>query len=131
MEKNIRFLLVRDDIYHQRGYWIIANSLKNEGIEVVIGGVQTPKGIVQTALQEDVDIIGYRIMQAAPTILIQSLFDNMKEKHVEDIVVVVGGIIPEKDEIEIKRMGVKEVFRPFSPVKVIVERIKNLSLETT
>ena len=61
MEQTIRFLLSRDDWYHQRGYWVLASALRNAGTEVVLGGIQTPKDLVETAIQEDVDIIGYTV----------------------------------------------------------------------
>jgi methylmalonyl-CoA mutase C-terminal domain/subunit len=94
MERKIRFLLSRDDWYHQRGYWVVASALRNGGFEVVLGGTQTPEDIVQTAIEEDVDVIGYRIMDAAPKILLPILFERMKEKGIDGIPVVVGGIVP-------------------------------------
>lgn len=129
VEQMIRFLLSRDDWYHQRGYWVVARTLGNAGIEVILGGIQTPHDIVQTAIEEDADIIGYRIMDAAPKIVIPILFDTMGEKGVQNIPVVVGGIIPEKDEILIKEMGVKEVFHPYTPLEVVVERVRAIAME--
>ena len=126
MEHRIRFLLSRDDWYHQRGYWVLAAALRDAGLEVLLGGIQTPEEIVQTAIQENVDIIGYRIMDAAPKILIPILFEQMKAENIQDIPVVVGGIIPQAEEKIIKEIGVKEVFHPFSPLEAIVERIKEL-----
>jgi methylmalonyl-CoA mutase cobalamin-binding domain/chain len=81
MERVFRVLLSRDDWYHQRGYWVIANALKNAGMEVIIGGIQTPVAIARTALNEAVDLIGYRIMQAAPDMVIRALFQEMKAKN--------------------------------------------------
>lgn len=107
----------------------MARTLGNAGIEVILGGIQTPKDIVQTAIEEDADIIGYRIMDAAPKILIPILFDTMTEKGVQNIPVVVGGIIPEKDEILIKEMGVKEVFHPYTPLDVVVDRVRAIAME--
>jgi methylmalonyl-CoA mutase C-terminal domain/subunit len=129
MEQRIRLLLSRDDWYHQRGYWVLASAFRNAGIEVVLGGIQTPEEIVQTAIQEDVDIIGYRIMDAAPKILISILFDKMKQEDIPDIPVVVGGIIPQTEEAFIREIGVKEVFRPYSPLEMIVEKIKTIVTE--
>ena len=127
--KRIRFLLSRDDFYHQRGYWVVAKTLSNAGIEVILGGIQTPKEIVQTALHEDVDIIGYRLMDASPRVVIDTLFDEMKKNEVENIPVVVGGIIPEKDEAIIRKAGVDEVFRPFDPLETLQKRIEAIALE--
>jgi len=130
MESRIRLLLSRDDWYHQRGYWVLANAFRDAGIEVILGGIQTPEEIVQTAIQEDADIVGYRIMDAAPSILIPILFDKMHEKGCADIPVVVGGIIPEKDEILLREAGVREVFHPFDPLEMIMDRIKEIVSET-
>jgi methylmalonyl-CoA mutase C-terminal domain/subunit len=129
MEQKIRVLLSRDDFYHQRGYWVVAKALRNAGIEVILGGIQTPQDIVETAIQEDVDVIGYRIMDAAPNILIPILFERMREKGIEDIPVVVGGIVPKNDEILMKEMGVKEIFHPFAALETILERIRVIALE--
>ncbi len=129
MEPRIRFLLSRDDWYHQRGYWVLASAFRDAGLEVLLGGIQTPEEIVQTAIQEDVDIIGYRIMDAAPKVLIPILFDQMKAEGILDIPVVVGGIIPRAEERIIKEIGVKAVFHPFSPLETIVDRIKGLVTE--
>ena len=97
MEQRIRLLLSRDDWYHQRGYWVLAKAMSNAGIEVVLGGIQTPQDIVETAIQEDVDIIGYRLMDAAPSIIISILFEKMAEMGIGGIPVVVGGIVPAVD----------------------------------
>ena len=129
MAKTIRFLLSRDDWYHQRGYWVIAKTLRNAGIEVVLGGIQTPEDVVHTAIQEDVDIIGYRIMDAAPKIIVPILLEKMKDEAAQDIPVVVGGIIPKKEEKLIRDMGVKAVFHPYSPLDMVVKEIREIAKE--
>ena len=129
MEQKIRFLLSRDDWYHQRGYWVLAKAFTHAGIEVVLGGIQTPNGIVPIAVQEAVDIIGYRIMNGDPKILISLLFDEMRKQGLEKVPVVVGGIVPKKDEKVIKGIGVKEVFHPYTPLKSVVERVKTIGIE--
>jgi methylmalonyl-CoA mutase, C-terminal domain len=129
MAQRIRFLLSRDDWYHQRGYWVIAKSLRNAGIEVVLGGIQTPADVVHTAMQEGVDIIGYRIMDAAPKIVVPILLEKMREAGISDVPVVVGGIIPKKEEKLLRDMGVREVFHPYSPLEAVVERIRVIALE--
>ena len=126
MEKRIRFLLSRDDYYHQRGYWVLASALRDAGLEVILGGIQIPSEMVQTAIHEDVDIIGYRIMDAAPKILIPMLFDEMNQNGIGDTPVVVGGIIPKKDEYIIKEMGVKGVFHPYNPLAMIMDRVEGI-----
>jgi len=128
--ERIRFLLSRDDWYHQRGYWVVARILSDAGVEVILGGIQTPEEIVQTAVHEDADIIGYRLMDASPPVVCEILFDELRKRGLEEIPVVVGGIVSEKDEKLIKEMGVKEVFRPFDSFEKIQERVKALVQKT-
>jgi len=124
MERPLKFLFSRDDWYHQRGYWVLTNSLRDAGLEVIVAGIQTPTEIVETAVQEDVDVIGYRIMQGSPKVIIPILLDKMKKRGIGDIPVVVGGIVPEKDEYLIRKLGVKDVFHPLTPLETVVERVK-------
>ena len=126
MKRSIRFLLSRDDRSHERGCYVVAHALRNAGFEVILGGYQIPREIVATAVQEDVDMIGVHIMQGAPKIIISTLFNKLKEKGIEDTPVVVGGIIPEKDEALIRELGVKDIFRPTTPLDNIVERIRKV-----
>lgn len=128
--ERIRFLLSRDDWYHQRGYWVVAKALSDAGLEVILGGIQTPREIVQTAIHEDVDIIGYRLMDASPRVVCEILFQEMKKHGLEDVPVVIGGIIPEKDEALIREMGVREVFRPFDTFERLQEKVKAIGLES-
>ncbi|MDA8335918.1 MAG: cobalamin-dependent protein [Peptococcaceae bacterium] len=128
MNRPVKFLLSRDDWYHQRGYWVVTTAVRNAGMEVILGGIQTPAEMVRTAVQEDVDIIGYRIMDAAPGVVIPILFAKMRENGIENIPVVVGGIVPDKDEVLIREMGVKEVFQPLTPLSTIVERVQTIAL---
>jgi methylmalonyl-CoA mutase C-terminal domain/subunit len=127
MEKVYRILLSRDDWYHQRGYWVIANTLKNAGMEVILGGIQTPVEIARTALDEDVDVIGYRIMQAAPDMVISALFQKMKENGIEHIPVVVGGIISEREGKIIRELGVKAIFRSFDKLETIQKQVRAIA----
>ena len=131
MERVFRVLLSRDDWYHQRGYWVIANALKNAGMEVVIGGIQTPVAIARTALNEAVDLIGYRIMQAAPDMVIRALFQEMKANEIESIPVVVGGIISDREEKMIRELGVKAVFRSFDKLESIQKRVRAIAAESS
>jgi methylmalonyl-CoA mutase C-terminal domain/subunit len=127
--RRIKFLLSRDDYYHQRGYWVIANALRNGGFEVILGGIQTPSEIVETALQEDVDIIGYRLMDASSKVMIPILAAKMKANGIGRLPIVVGGIVPERDEKFLKELGVREIFHPFTPLDYIVERCYSLTEE--
>lgn len=122
--KKVKFLLSRDDWYHARGYHVVAKALSNAGLEVILGGIQTPKEIVKTAIQEDVDIIGYRLMDASPRVVIEILFEELKKHNINTMSVVVGGIVSEKDEEYIRNLGVKEVFRPFDKLESVQKRVK-------
>ena len=126
MERAKRLLLSRDDFLHTRGYWLVATLLREAGFEVILGGEQIPREVVDTAIQEDADIIGYHIMQGAPKVLIPILFEKMREKGIEDRPVVIGGIVPKKDEVLIKSLGVKEVFHPLTPMDDLVACIKEI-----
>jgi methylmalonyl-CoA mutase C-terminal domain/subunit len=109
---------------HERGYNVVATGLRERGIEVILGGTQLAGEIVETAIQEDVDFIGYRITSGEPTILLDLLFQKLKEKGV-DIPVIVGGVVPLEDIPRVKKMGVVEVFGPGSSMDSIANFIKN------
>jgi methylmalonyl-CoA mutase cobalamin-binding domain/chain len=129
MERVFRVLLSRDDWYHQRGYWVIANTFRNAGMEVVLGGIQTPAEIARTALNEDVDLIGYRIMQAAPDMVIKALFQEMKVNGIEGLPVVVGGIVSDREEKIIRELGVKAVFRSFDRLETVQKQVRAIAEE--
>ena len=109
---------------HERGYNVVATGLRERGIEVILGGTQLAAEIVETAIQEDVDFIGYRITSGEPTILVEILFQKLKEKGT-DIPVIVGGVVPTKDIPRLKEMGVIEIFRPGNSMDSIADFIKN------
>jgi len=109
---------------HERGYNVVATGLRERGIEVILGGTQLAGEIAETAIQEDVDFIGYRITSGEPTILVEILFQKLKEKGT-DIPVIVGGVVPTKDIPRLKEMGVIEIFRPGNSMDSIADFIKN------
>lgn len=125
MEKKIRMLLTRHPYDgHERGYNVVATGLRERGIEIILGGTQLVGEIVETAIQEDVDFIGYRITSGEPAILVALLFQKLKEKGV-DIPVIVGGVVPSEDIPRVKEMGVVEVFGPGRSMDSIANFIKN------
>jgi len=123
-EKKIRFLLVADTPGHTTGYYVVARALREAGIEVILGGFQQPSGMVEAAAQEDVDYIGYRIMDREPRIVVSLLMERLRERGLEHVQVVVGGIIPRQDIPKLKAMGVGEVFRPGAKLTDIVAYVK-------
>jgi methylmalonyl-CoA mutase C-terminal domain/subunit len=121
-KRKIRILVAKPGLDgHDRGARIIARTFRDAGFEVIYTGLhQTPEQIVMAAVQEDVDLIGLSSLAAAHLSLFQRVMDLLKEQQADDIHVIGGGIIPEKDIDKIKSMGVKEVFLPGTPLETIV-----------
>ncbi|ACJ75859.1 methylmalonyl-CoAmutase, subunit alpha [Thermosipho africanus Ob7] len=131
MEKKIRVLIAKPGLDgHDRGAKVVSKALRDAGMEVIYTGLrQTPEQIVKAAIQEDVDVIGLSILSGAHMSICKKVLDLMKENDIENIPVFVGGIIPEDDARELKKMGIKEVFGPGTPLSTIVEKIKGLFAE--
>ena len=110
---------------HDRGAKIIARALRDAGMEVIYTGLhQTPEQIVETAIQEDADAVGISILSGAHMTLVPRILDGLRENELDDVLVVVGGTIPNDDADELKRQGVAEVFTPGAPVGDIVEFLR-------
>jgi methylmalonyl-CoA mutase C-terminal domain/subunit len=109
---------------HDRGAKVIARALRDAGMEVIYTGLrQTPVQIVNAALQEDADVIGLSILSGAHNHICPEVVRLLKEKGLDDVIVVVGGIIPDQDVPGLAAIGVKGVFRPGTPMQDIVEFI--------
>jgi methylmalonyl-CoA mutase C-terminal domain/subunit len=123
-KKKIRVLVAKPGLDgHDRGAKIVARALRDAGMEVIYTGLrQTPEQIVETAIQEDVNVIG--ILSGAHTYLFSRLMELLKENKVEDIVVIGGGVIPEEDIYELKKIGIAEVFTPGTNTRDIIKFIK-------
>ncbi|MCQ4448419.1 MAG: cobalamin B12-binding domain-containing protein [Sulfolobales archaeon] len=128
MERKIKVIVAKLGLDgHDRGAKVVARALKDAGMEVVYTGLrQTPEQVVKAAVQEDADVIGVSILSGAHLELVPMLVNLMKEKGLNDVVLVVGGVIPPQDVPKLKEMGVDEVFLPGSSLKHVVERIKEL-----
>ena len=110
---------------HDRGAKIIARALRDAGMEVIYTGLhQTPEQIVETALQEDADAVGLSILSGAHMTLVPRIIELLREQEAGDIVVVVGGTIPNQDIPELKELGVAEVFTPGAPTQAIIDFIR-------
>ena len=110
---------------HDRGAKIIARALRDAGMEVIYTGLhQTPEQIVETVIQEDADAVGISILSGAHMTLVPRISDLLKKEGAEDVVLVVGGTIPNDDIQELKDLGVSEVFTPGAPVQGIIDYIK-------
>jgi methylmalonyl-CoA mutase C-terminal domain/subunit len=110
---------------HDRGAKIIARALRDAGMEVIYTGLhQTPEQIVETAIQEDADAVGISILSGAHMTLVPRILELLRENGAEDVVVLVGGTIPEDDAEELCRQGVAGVFGPGAPTGEIVDFLK-------
>ena len=106
---------------HDRGAKVIARALRDAGMEVIYTGLrQTPEMIAAAALQEDADVIGLSILSGAHNHIAPRLMELLKQKGLHDVLVVIGGIIPNVDIPKLKDMGVKGIFLPGTPMQDIV-----------
>ena len=126
MDSRIRVLVAKPGLDgHDRGAKVIARALRDAGMEVVYTGLrQTPDMIVNAALQEDVHVIGLSILSGAHNAIVPRVMELLKQKQMTDVLVIVGGIIPDEDAAELKRLGVAAVFQPGSSLQEIVEFIR-------
>ena len=126
MENKIRVLIAKAGLDgHDRGAKVIAASLRDAGMEVIYTGLrQTPDMIVEAAIQEDVDVIGISILSGAHMTILPKILNLMKEKGLDDVLLTGGGIIPEEDITELKKLGVGELFTPGAPTTAIADYIK-------
>lgn len=112
---------------HDRGAKYVAHILRDAGYEVIYTGIRrTPKQIVETAIQEDVAVIGLSLLSGAHNRLLKQVMDLLKERHASDIVVVAGGSIPPSDLPGLKAMGIAEVFTPGVSSQSILEALASL-----
>ena len=128
-KRKIRILVAKPGLDgHDRGAKVVAQALKEAGMEVIYTGLhQTIDQIVQTALQEDVDVIGLSILSGAHVPICETLLQKIKEKSMSDVKVAVGGVIPKRDVDKLKALGVDAVFPGGVPFDRIVEGIREIT----
>jgi methylmalonyl-CoA mutase C-terminal domain/subunit len=126
MPQRIRVVIAKPGLDgHDRGARVIARALRDAGMEVIYTGLrQTPEQIVTAALQEDADVIGLSILSGAHMHICPRVMALLEEKGLRDVLVVVGGIIPDVDIPKLKEIGVRGVFLPGTPMQDIVEFIR-------
>src|SRR5579859_732012 len=126
MDKRIRVLVAKPGLDgHDRGAKIVARALRDAGMEVIYTGLrQTPEQIVTAALQEDVDAIGISILSGAHNTIVPRICELLKAQGLEDVLLIVGGIIPDEDIARLKQLGVAEVFQPGASTQDIVVFIR-------
>ena len=127
MERRVRVLIAKPGLDgHDRGAKVIARALRDAGMEVIYTGLrQTPEMIVTSALQEDVDVIGLSILSGAHNAIVPRVNDLLHQNKMDDVLFLVGGIIPEQDFDLLKKAGVSGIFNPGTPMDEIVEFIRN------
>ncbi len=125
-EKKIRVLIAKPGLDgHDRGAKIIARALRDAGMEVIYTGLrQTPEMIASAAVQEDVNVIGLSILSGAHNTLCPQLMELLRKKGMQDVTVLVGGIIPEADIAGLKKAGIAEVFLPGTSTQDIVNFVR-------
>jgi methylmalonyl-CoA mutase C-terminal domain/subunit len=127
MERKIRILMAKPGLDgHDRGIKVLAAAYRDAGMEVIYLGLrQTPEKIVSSALQEDVDVIALSSLNNAHMTIFPNILKLMKEKNIDDVLLVGGGIIPKKDVLSLEDMGVGKLFGPGTPVQETVDYITN------
>ena len=126
MEKKIRILVSKPGLDgHDRGAKVVAQALRDAGMEVIYTGLhQTIDQIINTAIQEDVDVIGLSIMSGAHLPICEKLTKEMKKKKIDDMMVVVGGVIPKRDIPKLQALGIKGIFPGGTPFDESIRWIK-------
>lgn len=126
MPEKIRVLVAKPGLDgHDRGAKIIARAFRDAGFEVVYTGLrQTPEQVVTAALQEDVDVIGLSVLSGAHMSLCPRIMELVKKEKLDDVLVLVGGIIPDQDIPKLKALGVSEIFQPGASTEDIVEYVR-------
>jgi methylmalonyl-CoA mutase, C-terminal domain len=135
-DQKIRVLVAKPGLDgHDRGAKVIARALRDAGMEVIYTGLrQTPEMVVNAALQEDVQVIGLSILSGAHNAIVPRVTDLLKQNKMDDVLLLVGGIIPDQDIEGLKKAGVAGIFQPGTPmddiVKFIRQNVKSPSIPT-
>lgn len=115
---------------HDRGVKIVARCLRDAGMDVIYTGLhRTPEQVVMAAIQEDVDILGVSILSGAHMSVVPKVLDLLKEQGADDIIIVAGGVIPDEDVAQLKRLGVQDILLQDTSPDVIVETMRRLVAE--
>jgi 2-hydroxyisobutanoyl-CoA mutase small subunit len=128
MPQPIRVLLAKVGLDgHDRGVKVVARTLRDAGMDVVYSGLhRSPEEVVAAAIQEDVDILGVSLLSGVQLTVFPKLFALLAQNGVEDMIVVAGGVMPDEDVVELKKMGVAEVLLQDTPPHAIVETLNRL-----
>jgi len=126
-DRNIRVLMAKPGLDgHERGARVLAYGLRDEGFEVIYTGLrQTPDQIAAAVIQEDVDVVGLSILSGAHLAMAGKVIEKLKGQRIKDVLVLVGGVIPEEDIPKLKEMGVAGVFTSGTSIKEVAEFINS------
>lgn len=128
MQTPIRVLLAKVGLDgHDRGVRIVARALRDAGMDVIYTGLhRTPEEVVVAAIQEDVDILGVSLLSGVQMTVFPKIFKLLEEKGVDDMIVIAGGVMPDEDIVELKKIGVREILGQDTPPQAIVDTILQL-----
>jgi methylmalonyl-CoA mutase C-terminal domain/subunit len=126
MPDRIRVLVAKPGLDgHDRGAKVIARAFRDAGFEVIYTGLrQTPEQVVQAALQEDVDVVGLSVLSGAHMSLCPRIMELMKQQRLDDVLVIVGGIIPDPDAAKLKEHGISAIFQPGASTEEIIAYLR-------
>lgn len=124
--KRIRVLLAKPGLDgHDRGAKVVARELRDAGMEVVYTGLHKyPREIVEAALEEDVDVVGLSLLSGAHMTIVPKIVNGLREEGIEDVLVIVGGIVPEEDARKLREEGVDKIFGPGTNIRTIIKFIE-------
>jgi methylmalonyl-CoA mutase C-terminal domain/subunit len=131
MQQSIRVLLAKVGLDgHDRGVKVVARTLRDAGMDVIYTGLhRTPEEVVSSAIQEDVDILGMSLLSGAHMTICPRVVQLLRERGAEDIIVVVGGVVPDEDVVALKQIGVSEILLQDTAPRQIVETLTRLVAE--
>jgi len=131
MSQNIRVLLAKVGLDgHDRGVKVVARCLRDAGMDVVYTGLhRSPEEVVDAAVQEDVDVLGVSLLSGAHMTIFPRIIKRLREKGVDDMILLGGGVIPDDDVVALKKMGVAEVLLQDTPPDMIVNTVRTLVRE--
>lgn len=131
MDHPIRILLAKVGLDgHDRGVKVVARALRDAGMDVIYSGLhRTPDEVVTAAIQEDVDVLGVSLLSGVQLTVFPKIFKLLKEQGADDMIVVAGGVMPDEDVVELKKMGVREVLLQDTPPQAIVDTLERLVAE--
>jgi len=131
MDPPIRVLLAKVGLDgHDRGVKVVARALRDAGMDVIYTGLhRTPDEVVAAAVQEDVDVLGVSLLSGVQMTVFPKIMRLLKERGIDDMIVVAGGVMPDEDVTELKRLGIREVMLQDTPPQAIIDTLRRLVAE--